>query len=137
MRNLTLLLAVAIGMVSTPVLGQTTKKSSTPVLKGKNVTIYLEDAEFGILAEKFAYDPNARLVDIQDEKPTIAPKNSGVFSAVHFVNTTSSPVQPASLKKMTPRPLGTNPSPKPLVGKTQKSALDELSFDRLSQLPLL
>jgi len=136
-RNTTLLLlAVAIGTVSSPAFGQTAN-SPSPLLQGKNVTVYLEDADFGILAERFAYDSNARRVDIQDEKPKIAPKTSGVFSAVHFVNTTPSPVQPTSLKKMTPRPLGTNPSPRPLAGKPQKPAAEELSFERLSQVPLL
>ena len=131
-----LVLSIAVGAVSFAAFGQTNQ-----VLKGKNVTVYLEDADFGILAERFAYDSNTRLVDIQDEKPKAvpiaAPKSPGVFSAVHFVNPNSSPVQPAPLKKMTPRPLGNNAAPKPLLVKPQTPAMGELSFEMLSQVPVL
>jgi len=137
-RNTTLLLlVVAIGVVSSPMFGQTSKNPSGQILKGKNVTVYLEDADFGILAEKFAYDPSTRIVDIQDVKPEVIPRTFGVFSTAHFVNTNSPLIQPTSLKKMTPRPLGTSQVPKPLVGKPQKSTQEEFSFEVLSQVPSL
>jgi len=145
-RKTTLLfLIVTIGTVSSPSFGQTTsgsrtQNSSAPVLKGKNVTVYLEDAEFGILAEKFAYDPNARLVDIQDENPkvstkNISKKNTGILTA-QFVNTSSASGEATQPRKMTPRPLGTISSPKSLLGKPQKPVTQEISFDLLSQIPL-
>ena len=137
-----LLLVIAIGVVSSPVFGQL---PSERVIKGKNVTIYLEGAEFGILAEKFAYDPKVRLVDIQDEKPQsekpkAMPKNFGVISTARFVNTNSTPVQPAEPKKILTRSWGTNSAPKPLLGKPLEkpsAAREELSFDLLSQIPLI
>ena len=140
-RNTTLsLLIIAIGTISSPSFGQTVKSSSSPVLKGKNVTVYLEDAEFGVLAEKFAYDPNARLVDIQEEPQKVSAKNSpvknsGIMTA-HFAERNSAPAQSSLPKKVVPRPLGTNLSAKPLLGKPQKSVMDEFSFDTLSQISL-
>ena len=140
-RNTTfvLLIVAMIGTVSSS-FGQTAQENRTknPPLKGKNVTVYLEDAEFGILAEKFIYDPTARLVDIQVENPKAPTKNSGIMTA-HFVNTNSAPAQSSPPKKMMPRPLGTNLSPKPLPGKPQnpRMPLEELSFDALSHISLV
>ena len=140
-RNTTLsLLIIAIGTISSPSFGQTIKSSSPSILKGKNVTVYLEDAEFGVLAEKFAYDPNARLVDIQEEPQKVSAmnfpaKNSGIMTA-HFAERNSAPAQPPLPKKVVPRSLGTNLTPKPLLGKSQKPVMDEFSFDTLSQIPL-
>jgi len=132
-----LVLIATVGTVSFTAFGQTSRNSPTPVLKGKNVIVYLEDADFGILAERFAYDSNTRLVDIQDEKPKITPRNTGVFSAVHFVNPNTSSGQPVPLKKVVPRSLGTNTAPKPLLVKPQVPAMEELSFGVLSQVPVL
>jgi len=145
-RNTTFLLlfVTIIGTVSST-FAQTTQgnRSQNSRLQGKNVTVYLEDAEFGILAEKFVYDPNARLVDIQDENPktpakSSPAKNSGVMS-VHFVEKNIAPAQSPQPKKMTPRPLGTNLSAKPLLGKPQKPAAapEELSFDSLPRISLV
>ncbi len=138
-KNTTLLLSViAIGVVSSPVFAQT---SSERVLRGKNVTVYLEDAEFGIQAEKFAYSPSARSVDIQAEKPKIAPKIPGVIATARFVSASSAQVQPAQPtqpKKISPCPEGTNFAPKPLLAKPQpQPAVRELSFDLLSQVSSL
>ncbi len=140
-RNATLiLLLAAIGSASSPLFGQTVKevrpqKAAAPLVKGKNVTVYLEDAEFGILAEKFLYDPNARLVDLQDDNRKAQVKYPGPISTAHFVDTSAAPQQPAQQpKKMIPRSLGTSLVPKPLHGK--KTATEELSFDTLSQIPL-
>jgi len=138
----------AFGTASAVLFGQTgegrrTQNSAAPVIKGKNVTVYLENTDFGVLAEKFVYDPNARLVDMQDEKSQGAGKDTGSIATAQYVNRIS-PGQPMSLKKAAPRPLGTTPSPKPLLGKPQRPAMvptmmpamEEISFGLLHQIPL-
>ena len=142
MRTTTLvLLLVAIGLTPSLSFGQTSP------IKGKNVTIYLEDAEFGVLAERFVYDPNARLVDIQDEPEVRPTKGISPISTAHFVDTGKKGMQSKTpqplLKKVVPQQLGTGSIPKPLLhGKPQtvsnqtQAATETISFEMLSTIPL-
>ena len=95
------------------------------LVRGKNVAVYLEDLNYGYQASKFAYNPESRSVDIQDDpvKENERMQNAAQKHAIKSLRTLSK----SSLGE--PKLLPTNARP-------ISNAQNDYSFENINQVNL-